>query len=207
MSAAISWPERSQVYDHIAGRLVRKDLTQAVVRSGGVGYEVEIPVSTFERLPTQGDVVLFTHLAVRENDLSLYGFATAEERELFRILIGAKGIGPASALAIMSGTSVEEFARAVVDEDYDALSRIRGVGKKTARRIVADIKENVDAFAARALSGGPSIDARLADAVMALVSLGLPRSAARRRAEAVRKKNAGADVEEIVREVLRESAE
>lgn len=195
------------MFDHITGELVRKDLTAAVVRSAGVGFEISIPVSTFEHLPAGGEVMLFTHLAVRENDISLYGFATEDERALFRILISAKGIGPASALAIMSGSSVEEFARAVIEEDYDALSRIRGVGKKTARRIVADIKEDVEVFGRRVMAGAVPVDTAVRDAVMALVSLGLPRNAARRRAEAIRKKKPESDVEEIVREVLRVSSD
>jgi len=194
------------LFDHIAGELVRKDLTEAVVRSAGVGYVISIPVSTFERLPAGGEVMLFTHLAVRENDMSLYGFATEDERALFRILISAKGIGPASALAIMSGSSVQEFATAVIEEDYDALSRIRGVGRKTARRIVADIKEDVEAFSQRVMGGAVPADTAVRDAVMALVSLGVPRSAARKGAEAVRKKRPESDVEEIVREVLMASS-
>lgn len=194
------------MFDHIAGELVRKDLTEAVVRSGGVGYMISIPVSTFERLPAGGEVVLFTHLAVRENDMSLYGFATEDERALFRILISARGIGPASALAIMSGSSVQELARAVIEEDYDALSRIRGVGRKTARRIVVDIKEDVEAFSQRVMGDAVPVDVAVRDAVMALVSLGVPRSAARKGAEAVRKKKPESDVEEIVREVLRSSS-
>jgi Holliday junction DNA helicase RuvA len=193
------------LYDHIAGRLVRKDLTEIVVQTGGVGYVISIPVSTYEKLPGDGDVFVYTHLAARENDLRLYGFATLDERMLFRILLGAKGIGPAGALGILSGTSVEQFARSVIDEDYEALSRIRGVGPKTARRIVAEIKEEMEQFG-RGLSLGPVAgDAAVRDAVMALVSLGLPRAAARKGAEAVRKQAPKADVEEIVRLVLRDA--
>lgn len=193
------------MYDHIAGRLVKKDLTQVVVQTGGVGYVMSVPVSTYEKLPSEGDVVVFTYLAVRENDIRLYGFATQEERTLFRILLGAKGIGPASALAILSGSSVEEFARSVLEEDFDALSRIRGVGPKTARRIVADIKEDVEQFSRTLPMGPPVRDAAVRDAVMALVSLGLPRAVARKGAEAVRAKMPSADVEEIVRLVLRDA--
>ena len=193
------------MYDSIAGQLLKKDITQAVVETGGVGYLLFIPVTTYEALPSEGRVILYTHLVVRENDLRLYGFASEKERELFRILISAKGIGPASALAIISGTSAAEFARSVIDEDYDALSRIRGIGKKTARRIVADIKEPIEAYSQRVLAGVPATDAAFADAVMALVSLGLPRAAARKGAQAVRKKAPEADVEEIVRTVLRQT--
>ncbi|MCD6405820.1 MAG: Holliday junction branch migration protein RuvA [Planctomycetes bacterium] len=191
--------------DHIAGQLVRKDITEVVVRAGGIGYRLSIPVSTYEKLPSEGDVLLYSHLAVREKDVRLYGFASEGERVLFRVLLGARGIGPAGALAIMSGSSPEEFARAVVEEDYEALSRIRGVGKKTARRIVAEIKEDIIAFKERFLAGAPSADTAMRDAVMALVSLGLPRNIARKRVERARKEHAGADVETLVRLVLSES--
>jgi Holliday junction DNA helicase RuvA len=193
------------LYDHITGRLVRKGLTEAVVSAGGVGFRLSIPVSTYEKLPSEGRVLVYTHLAIRENDHRLYGFATEEERDLFRILVSARGIGPAIALAVMSGSSVAEFVRGVVDEDYDALSRIRGIGQKTARRIVADIKEDVEAFSHR-LGGVGTADVRVRDAVLALVSLGIPKAVARKGADAALKANPSADVEELVRLVLRDSA-
>jgi Holliday junction DNA helicase RuvA len=195
------------VYDHIAGELVRKDLTEAVVRAAGVGFRVMIPVSTYERLPSNGPVIVYTHLAVRENDMRLYGFATEKERAFFRILIGATGIGPATALAIMSGASIEEFARAVEEEDYDALSRVRGIGKKTARRIVTDLKDAIIAFRQQFLAGVATRDAAARDAVLALQSLGYPRGAAEKAVEKARESHATAGVEELVRVVLSHGGE
>ena len=194
------------MFDHIAGRIVRKELTEAVLNAGGVGYRIFIPVSTYERLPSSGECTLYTHLAVRENDMRLYGFATEAERVLFRILVQAKGIGPASALVIMSGTSTDDFVSAVSAEDCDALSRIRGIGKKTARRIVAEIKDDIVAFSQRYLAGAPAADPDVRDAVMALVSLGLTRAAARKGVEKARKQQPHAGVEELLRSVLSDQA-
>jgi Holliday junction DNA helicase RuvA len=190
------------LYDHIAGELVRKDLTQAVIRAGGVGYRLIIPVSTYEALPSHGQVVIYTHLLVREDDMRLFGFATERERVMFRILISATGIGPASALAIMSGASLEEFSRAVADEDTAALSRIRGIGPKTARRIITEIKDRVVEFRDVYLAGAGLADAASRDAVLALVSLGYPRPAAEKAVEEARAKHPGALVDQLVRIVL-----
>lgn len=194
------------MYDHIAGELVRKDLTQAVLRAGGVGYAVAIPMSTYESLPSAGPVVLYTHLAVRENDMRLFGFATERERALFRILIGAKGIGPSTALAIMSGSTVDNLTRAVAGEDYESLELIRGIGAKTARRIVAEIKDDVVKFRERFLTGAAPAATAERDAVLALESLGFPKGAAERAVQKVRVENQKASVEELVRIVLRTSS-
>ena len=193
------------MYDHIAGELVKKDLTEAIIRAGGVGYRLTIPVSTYEALPGQGQVVIYTHLLVREDDMRLFGFATERERIMFRILISATGIGPASALAIMSGASLEEFSRAVADEDTAALSRIRGIGPKTSRRIIAEIKDRVVEFRDGYLVGTGLADAASRDAVLALVSLGYPRPAAEKAVEEARAKHPGGQVEELVRVVLSSS--
>jgi len=194
------------LYDHIAGELVSKDLTHAVVRAAGVGYLLSIPMSTYEALPPSGQVLLFTYLAVSENSLRLFGFATHSERELFRILIAAKGIGPSTALAIMSGSSVDNLTRAVASEDYESLEMIRGIGAKTARRLVAEIKDDIVEFRDRFLAGAPKTTAGDRDAALALVSLGFPRHSAERAVEKARAENPSAGVEELVRIVLRSSA-
>jgi Holliday junction DNA helicase RuvA len=183
---------------------VRKDLTEAVVRSGGVGYSVSIPVGTYEKLPAVGgSVLLYTHLVVREDDLRLFGFASEMERVLFRMLIGAKGIGPSTALAIMSGSTIENFSSAVAEEDHEALERIRGIGAKTARRIVAEIKDDMVAFRERYLAGALPAATVERDAVLALVSLGFPRNAAEKAVQKARTEQPAAGIEELVRDVLR----
>ena len=160
------------------GKLVEALPTQVTVEVHGVGYEVLIPLSSYDKLPsTGGEVRLLTHLAVREDAQVLYGFMTAAERELFRLLINTvSGIGPKIALNILSGMNATAFRGAVANGDFNTLSQISGVGKKTAERIVVELKDKIGApgaweanSARRALSPD---DQRVNDAVLALIALG-----------------------------------
>src|SRR6516225_3939483 len=160
------------------GKLVEALPTQVTLEVNGVGYEVLIPLSSYDKLPPPGqNVKLLTHLAVREDAHTLYGFMTASERELFRLLIQTvTGIGPKLALNVLSGISVTAFRGAVANGDVKSLSQISGVGKKTAERIVVELKDKIGmagvweaASAQRALS--PE-DQKLNDAVLALMALG-----------------------------------
>lgn len=152
--------------------------TQVVVNVGGVGYRVLIPLSSFDRLPAPGHrVKMLTHLQVREDAHVLYGFATAAERDLFRLLVNhVSGIGPKLALAVLSGMSVGHFKAAVVHSDLVAIAKISGVGKKTAERIVLELKDKVGVAAAweaaGAAHGGGPAETHFNDAVLALISLG-----------------------------------
>src|SRR5512140_3079124 len=160
------------------GKLVEALPTQAIVEVNGVGYEALIPLSSYDKLPAPGQPVrLLTHLVVREDAHTLYGFMSTAERDLFRLLINnVSGIGPKSALNVLSGISVTAFRGAVANSDIKALSQISGVGKKTAERIVVELKDKVGAAGAweaasaqRALS--PE-DQKVNDAVLALMALG-----------------------------------
>jgi Holliday junction DNA helicase RuvA len=162
----------------LRGKLVEALPTQLTVDVNGVGYEVLIPLSSFDKLPSPGhDVHLLTHLAIREDAHVLYGFMTAAERDLFRLLIHTvSGIGPKIALNVLSGMNVVALRGAVANGDVKALSQISGVGKKTAERIVVELKDKIGAAgsweassAQRALSDA---DQKLNDAVLALVALG-----------------------------------
>ncbi|PYM14140.1 MAG: Holliday junction branch migration protein RuvA [Verrucomicrobia bacterium] len=162
----------------LQGKLVEALPTQVTVEVNGVGYEVLIPLSSFDKLPAPGrEVKLLTHLAVREDAHVLYGFMTPAERELFRLLINTvSGIGPKIALNILSGMNPTAFRGAVANGDVKALSQISGVGKKTAERIVVELKDRIGAAGAweassaqRALS--PE-DQKINDAVLALMALG-----------------------------------
>ncbi|MBE7502125.1 MAG: Holliday junction branch migration protein RuvA [Verrucomicrobiales bacterium] len=161
----------------LEGQLVEALPTQVVVEVQGVGYEVFIPLSSFDKLPAPGQRVrVLTHLAVREDAHVLYGFATAAERNLFRLLINTvNGVGPKLALNILSGMTPTAFRGAVAAGDVKALSRISGVGKKMAERLVVELKDKVGAAGAweasseqRAVS---EADQRIHDAVLALVAL------------------------------------
>jgi holliday junction DNA helicase RuvA len=195
------------------GKLVEALPTQVTVDVNGIGYEALIPLSSFDKLPMPGqDIRMLTHLVVREDAHSLYGFMTAAERELFRLLINTvSGIGPKIALNILSGISVTAFRGAVANGDSKALSQISGVGKKTAERIIVELKDRIGApgaweasSAARALS--PE-DQKLNDAVLALLALGFKQIEAH---DAVRKAQAAmgpqATIEELVRACLKKAA-
>ena len=160
------------------GKLVEALPTQVTVDVQGVGYEVLIPLSSFDKLPPPGqDVKLLTHLVVREDAHTLYGFMTASERELFRMLINTvSGIGPKIALNILSGMNPTAFRGAVANSDVKALSQISGVGRKTAERIVVELKDKVGAAgaweAASATRGLSAEEQKINDAVLALMALG-----------------------------------
>jgi len=133
----------------------------------GVGYELDVPMSTFYSLPATGEsVTLYTHLAVKEDSHSLYGFATLEERSAFRQLIRISGVGPRTALSVLSGLSVAELAQAVATQDQGRLTRVPGIGKKTAERLLLELK---DKLKETALAVGGE---RAGDVVHALVALG-----------------------------------
>lgn len=160
------------------GRLVTSLPTQATVDVGGVGYEVLIPLSSYDRLPQVGQPVhVLTHLVVREDAHLLFGFMTSAERDLFRLLVNnVSGIGPKLALAVLSGMSVSNFKAAVVNGDVASLSKISGLGKKTAERIVLELKDKLGvaaAWEAASATHAPTPEQTQAnEAVLALIALG-----------------------------------
>jgi Holliday junction DNA helicase RuvA len=152
----------------VEGTLVEKNPPQVVVMSHGVGYEIDVPMSTFYGLPRTGEpVTLLTHLVVREDAHLLYGFSTASERTAFRQLLKISGVGPKVALSVLSGLSVDDLAVAVASQDASRLTKIPGIGKKTAERLVLELRDKlpvaVTAAAAQAsVAGGEVISALLA---------------------------------------------
>lgn len=159
----------------LRGILAQKSPPQLLLEVGGVGYELEAPMSTFYGLPAVGERVrLLTHLVVREDAHILYGFASAAERALFRSLLKVSGVGPRIALAILSGVSVAAFARCVVEQDSAALTRIPGVGRKTAERLIVEMRDRVDATGAVSVGGAVAAAPAGAEgeAFSALVALG-----------------------------------
>ncbi len=150
----------------LSGKLVAKHPPQVLVDVGGVAYEVDVPMSTFYSLPATGDpVTLHTHLAVREDAHVLYGFATLEERSAFRQLIRISGVGARTALSVLSGLSVAELAQAVAMQDAVRLTKVPGIGKKTAERLMLELKGKITETQARPASGA-------SDVVNALIGLG-----------------------------------
>jgi len=195
------------------GKLIEALPTQVTVDVHGVGYETLIPLSSYDKLPPPGqDVKLLTHLVVREDAHTLYGFMSTAERDLFRLLINTvSGIGPKIALNILSGINVAAFRGAVANGDIKALSQISGVGKKTAERIIVELRDKIGAAGAweassaqRALS--PE-DQKVNDAVLALMALGFKQVEAH---DSVRKVQTtlgpNATVEDLVRACLKKGA-
>jgi Holliday junction DNA helicase RuvA len=194
---------------YLRGRLARKEPPSLLIDVNGVGYEVEAPMSTVFRLPATGeDVELQTHLVVREDQQTLYGFATEAERRLFRALLKVSGVGAKMALTILSGISVDDFAACVQSEDKAALTRLPGVGRKTAERLIVEMRDRLESGLAVELPGNAGavdgIQAPRGEAFNALVSLGYKPGEARRMLDSVAE-----DVtttEEILRQVLRAAA-
>jgi Holliday junction DNA helicase RuvA len=192
------------------GKLTDALPTQVVVDVNGIGYELLIPLSSFDKLPALGgDVKILTHLVVREDAHILYGFMTAAERELFRLLINSvSGIGPKTALNILSGVSGTAFRGAVANGDVKSLSQISGVGKKTAERIVVELRDKIGQVGAlEAASAKHSLtadDQKTNDATLALMALGFKQPDAH---DSVRAAQAmlgvKASVEELVRACLK----
>jgi len=191
----------------VRGRITSKAPPQVTVEVGGVGYEVETPMSTFLHLPGVGEEVkLLTHFVVREDAQLLYGFSTEDERHLFRSLLKVSGIGPKIGLALLSGMSVEAFASAVRNQDVDSLIRVPGIGRKTAERMLVEMRDRL------APASGGTADAVVlkasaapeAEAFAALVGLGY------RPAEATRLLKAAGpgthSTEELIRRALQSAA-
>ncbi|HEY7753786.1 MAG TPA: Holliday junction branch migration protein RuvA [Steroidobacteraceae bacterium] len=191
----------------LRGRLVRKSPPALIVDVGGVGYELEAPMSTFYRLPELGsEVELHTHLVVREDAHLLYGFATEEERRLFRDLLRVTGIGPKIGLALLSGIDVPTFLACVEAQDVDALVRIPGIGRKTAERLLVEMRDRIRALGELPSAAGrrdPAAGAQ-AEAHAALVALGYRPPEATRLLKSV--EGEGAGTEELIRRALQAAA-
>jgi len=194
------------VIGRLHGVLLRKEPPALLVDVGGVGYELEAPMTTFYELPPVGEMVtLYTHLVVREDAHLLYGFAREGQRRLFRELLKVNGVGPRVALAVLSGLSDAEFSRCVAEEDIARLTKVPGIGRKTAERLVIEMRDKLSADIAgpAAVSAtGPAAPADpVSEAVSALVSLGYKPNEASRAVRGVPSK--GLSAEEIIRQALK----
>jgi Holliday junction DNA helicase RuvA len=192
------------MYEHLRGKLAAKSPSEAAVECGGVGYRVLIPLSTFEKLPEPGaDCRLLVHLHVAEGVLALYGFATPEERAVFQRVISISGIGPKLALSVLSGMRVGELARAVAEKDVSAVRRIKGVGEKTASRMLLELAGVLDDILLAEADRAPARSRHAGDAVRALVNLGYQRKPAEGMVDrAVAELGESAPVEELIRAAL-----
>ncbi|NMA89052.1 MAG: Holliday junction branch migration protein RuvA [Methanoculleus bourgensis] len=186
---------------HLSGELASTGDRWVVIDIGGVGYRVQVTEPTLQDLvATEGRVMVHTHMVVRDDDIQLYGFSHPRERELFTILIGVTGIGPQTAMNILSRISFEDFAIAILSDDEKVLTRIPGIGPKSAKRLILELKDKMKKCAAT-LPGGRS-RAEACDAVSALVSLGFSEREAEEAVNAVIADLPAPTVQDLIRASL-----
>jgi len=193
------------VIGRLQGVLLRKEPPALMLDVGGVGYELEAPMTTFYELPAVGErVTLYTHLVVREDAHLLYGFVREAQRRLFRELLKVNGVGPRVALAVLSGLSDEEFSRCVAQEDIARLTKVPGIGRKTAERLVIELRDKLpkDVPLPASTAAGPAAPGDpVSEAVSALVALGYKPNEASRAVRSASTK--GLSAEEIIRQALK----
>jgi Holliday junction DNA helicase RuvA len=193
------------VIGRLTGKLARKEPPSLLVDVNGVGYELEAPMSTFYDLPAAGDsVTLYTHLVVREDAHLLYGFSRESQRQLFRSLLKVNGVGPRVALAVLSGLSETELLACLAHEDITRLTKVPGIGRKTAERLIMELRDKLDLMPAPAghaarPAPGPADPAQ--EAVSALIALGYKPAEASRAVGGV--PHEGARSEDIIRQALK----
>ena len=191
---------------YIRGTLVEKEPTRAVIEAGGVGYELLVSLSTYEKLPRTGsEVKLLAYHCVREDDEILFGFWAEDEKAMFAKLTSVSGVGPKIALAILSGSSIAELAMSIAGGDAKRISAIKGVGKKTAEKICVELKDKVSEFAFAGHDGGPGRAAPpvVRDAALALRALGFNEETSSKMVADVLAKDPDADsVEKVVKMAL-----
>jgi holliday junction DNA helicase RuvA len=189
----------------LTGQLRRKAIDYLIVNVAGIGYQVYLPLSTYHGLPEEGEEVsLHIHTHLREDSLSLFGFLTAAEKDMFQLLMAVSGIGPKLALAVLSSFSVRDLAQAIQSSDDSKLCSIPGIGKKTAARMVLELKDRIKVLEPYLPShtATPGMPADVNDAVSALVNLGYKRTIAEEALNRIRGNRSDLTLEELIREGL-----
>ncbi len=192
--------------EYIRGRIISRSPTQLVLEVEGIGYSLHVPLSTFEKVPDHGEVKLLTQMVIKDDRIKLFGFASTEERELFELLLSISGIGSSTALTILSGSSVSDFREMVLNNDSKSLERVKGIGRKTAQRIILELKETMGAnFPIHTPSPQALKTQRvISDAITALVSLGYSRPLAEKAVtDALKKLDSSAGIETVIKESLK----
>ncbi|MEY3845271.1 MAG: hypothetical protein RL293_1693 [Bacteroidota bacterium] len=183
------------------GRLIEKNPTDLLIECGGVGYEVKISLNTFSQLGSEEAVQLFTKLIVREDAHILYGFANKEEREMFNHLVSVSGIGPNTAMIMLSSLVPDEIAQAILTEDVATIQKIKGIGTKTAQRVIIDLKSKVSKMELSSENIFTSNNRNRFDALNALVSLGFDKKSAEKVLDKI--DTGTQSVEELIKDALR----
>lgn len=196
----------------VKGRLYHKEATYAVIDVNGVGYHVSISLNTFSKIKDEEQCMLFTHMHVREDIQALYGFHTEEEKDIFKILISISGIGPNTALVILSTLTPYEIQSAIVNEDVATIQGVKGIGAKTAQRVIIELKDKMKKLQLEAAADGgnlltvPKSNTLVNEALTALVTLGIQKSSAEKTINAIIKKHGSElSLEEVIKLALKRS--
>lgn len=191
---------------YLKGKLVHKEPTHVVVEVNGVGYQVGISLHTFSEIKDREDIKLATYLVVREDAHILYGFSSDSEKQMFQMLISVNGVGPSTALVVLSYLTPDELKSAIVNEDTNALQAVKGIGGKTAQRLVLELKDKLRKEAPEETTGiGGNVRNTLrSEALTALVTLGIGKAAAEKSIDTLLKRSGGAiSLEELVKQALK----
>jgi Holliday junction DNA helicase RuvA len=189
--------------NHIQGRLVEKNPTDVVIDCNGIGYFINISLHTFSQIPADENVKLFTHLQVREDAHILYGFSNTAEREIFRLLISVSGVGASTARTMLSSLSPDQVTEAIASGDVDTIQSVKGIGTKTAQRVLLDLKDKI--LKVYGLSGISAISSNTNknEALSALETLGFARKQAEKVCDTIVKNDPQASVETIIKQALK----
>jgi Holliday junction DNA helicase RuvA len=191
------------MFDFIYGNIAYKNPTTATIETNGIGYKLHIPLSTFEKISNKEKAKLYTKLTIRDDEIKIYGFYSLEERDLFNLLLSVNGVGSNVALTILSSSSISQFESYVVSNDPKSLQRIKGIGKKTAERIILELKESIKSILPYSKSSAETKNmAIISDAIMAMISLGYAKPEAEK---AVSKATDNVDVSEGVEVLIKEA--
>ena len=193
------------MYNYIKGKLEEANPAYAVVDCGGVGYLLEITLNTYSAIKDLAEVKLLVHEVIREDAHLLIGFHTAAERDMFRMLISVNGVGAATARIMLSSLTVDELTRAIVDQDVKRVQKVKGIGAKTAQRILLELRDKVDPFATTSLAEGTTpatVNRNSEEALSALVMLGFPKAASEKVVSKMADANPSASVEELIKLAL-----
>ena len=187
---------------YLSGKIISKKPTKIIINVGGVGYLVNISISTFEKLADKEEASLYTYLSVKEDSLDLYGFYTVAEKEMFELLISVSGIGPKTAQSILSGIQIDDLKEALKTGNISRIISVPGIGRKTAERMMVELRDKVDSLAESIEGISFSTSNVRTDAIAALVNLGYNQKVADRAVRAVTDKNPNISIEDLVKEAL-----
>jgi Holliday junction DNA helicase RuvA len=183
----------------VQGRLVEKNLTDVIIDCQGVGYFLNISLHTYSQIPDQENIRLYTQLLVREDAMTLYGFASKEERSVFNLLLSVSGVGASTARTMLSSLTPRQVRDAIVSEDIATIQGVKGIGAKTAQRVILDLKDKIIKLYGEETSGVISSNTNRNEALSALETLGYARKIAEKACDAVLKHSPSASVEEIIK--------